>query len=60
MSFASADDAEHEKRREKFRRDALTAWADYRATRRHLTAQEADSSLAQLEADQDADPPSAR
>jgi predicted transcriptional regulator len=59
MSFARADDAERKKRREKFRQDALTAWADYRATGRHVTAEEADSWLAQLEAGEDAEPPSA-
>jgi predicted transcriptional regulator len=59
MRLAIVDDAEHNERREKFRRDALTAWADYRATGRHVTAAEADSWLAQLEAGEDAEPPSA-
>jgi predicted transcriptional regulator len=59
MSFARPDDAERENRRGKFRQDALIAWADYRATGRHVTAEEADSWLAQLEAGEDAEPPSA-
>jgi predicted transcriptional regulator len=48
---------EREERREEFRRDALAAWADYQATGGHVTAAEADSWLAKLEAGEDADPP---
>jgi len=58
MRLAIADNTERNKQREKFRQDALTAWADYRATGRHVTAEEADSWLAQLEAGEDAEPPS--
>ena len=48
---------EREERREELRRDALAAWADYQETGRHVTAEEADSWLAKLEAGEDADPP---
>lgn len=43
--------------RERLRHDALAAWADYRATGRHVTAEEADTWLARLEAGEDAEPP---
>ena len=45
---------EREEKRERLRQDALAAWADYQTTSRHLTAEEADSWLSQLEAGQDA------
>jgi hypothetical protein len=38
-----------EDRREQLRQDVLAAWADYRATDLHLTAEEADAWLAKLE-----------
>jgi predicted transcriptional regulator len=41
---------EREEQREKFRQDALAAWADYQTTGLHLTAEEADAWLAKLEA----------
>jgi len=41
---------EREERRKQFREDAMAAWADYRATGLHLTAEEADAWLAKLEA----------
>jgi predicted transcriptional regulator len=50
---------EREERREKLRQDALTAWDDYEATGRHVTAEEADAWLARLEAGDDAEPPPA-
>jgi len=37
--------------------DALAAWAEYRATGLHVTAEEADAWLAKLEAGKDAAPP---
>jgi predicted transcriptional regulator len=43
--------------REQVRKDALAAWADYQATGLHVTAEEADDWLAQLEAGEDADAP---
>jgi predicted transcriptional regulator len=48
---------EREERREQLRQDALAAWAEYQATGLHITAEEADAWLAQLEAGEDAEPP---
>lgn len=48
---------EREEARERLRQDALTAWADYQATGEHVTANEADTWLAKLEAGEDADLP---
>ena len=48
---------EREERRERLRQDALAAWAEYQATGRHVTAEEADAWLARLEAGEDAEPP---
>lgn len=46
-----------EEPREQLRQDALAAWDDYRATGLHLTAEEADAWLAELESGEDAEPP---
>ena len=46
-----------EEARERLRQDALAAWADYQATGKHVTAEEADAWLAELEAGKDVDPP---
>ena len=46
-----------EEQREQVRQDALTAWSEYQATGRHITAVEADAWLARLEAGEDSDPP---
>jgi predicted transcriptional regulator len=43
---------EREEKRERFRQDALAAWADYQTTGLHVTAEEADAWLAKLEAGQ--------
>lgn len=48
---------EREERRERLHQDALAAWAEYQATGRHVTAEEADAWLARLEAGEDAEPP---
>ncbi len=58
MREAIAQYVEREERRERLRHDALAAWAEYRATGRHVTAEEADAWLARLEAGEDAEPPS--
>jgi len=47
-----------EERRQSLRQDARAAWAEYRATGRHVTAEEADAWLACIEAGEDAEPPS--
>lgn len=48
---------EREERRQQVRQDALAAWAEYEASGQHVTAEEADAWLAQLEAGEDAEPP---
>ncbi len=48
---------EREERREQLRHDAEAAWAHYRATGLHVTAEEADAWLAKLEPGEDAAPP---
>ena len=48
---------ESDKWRQQVRQDALLAWAEYRATGLHLTAEEADIWLAQLQDGEDAEPP---
>jgi predicted transcriptional regulator len=40
---------EREKKREQFRKDALAAWSSYQATGLHLTEEEVDAWLAELE-----------
>jgi predicted transcriptional regulator len=49
---------DREEHRDRLRQDALAAWAEYQATGRHATAEEADAWLARLEAGEDAEPPS--
>ncbi len=48
---------EREEKREAFRQDGIKAWAEYQTTGRHLTAEEADAWLAELESGQDVEPP---
>ena len=48
---------EREEKREAFRQDTLTAWEEYRTTGQHLTADEADAWLLQLEQGNDIEPP---
>ncbi len=57
MREAIAQYVEREEKREAFRQDALKAWSDYQGTGQHLTAEEADAWLAQLEAGHDTEPP---
>ena len=42
---------------EAFRQDGIKAWNEYQATGLHLTMEEADTWLSQLESGIDADPP---
>jgi len=60
MREAIEEYVEREERREKFRHDALAAWAHYQRTGLHVTADEADSWLAKLEAGKQAAPPKCR
>lgn len=48
---------EREEKREAFRQDTLKAWESYRATGLHVTAEEADAWLNQLEQGNDTEPP---
>ena len=54
---AIAEYVEREERRESLRQDALRAWETYRATGLHLSQDEADAWLAELEAGRDVAPP---
>lgn len=57
MREAITQYVEREEKREAFRQDTLKAWEAYRATGLHVTAEEADAWLAQLEQGKDVEPP---
>lgn len=57
MREAIAQYVDREEKREAFRQDTLKAWANFRDTGLHVTADEADAWLAQLELGKDVDPP---
>lgn len=57
MREAIAQYVEREDKREAFRQDTLKAWDEYRANGMHVTADEADAWMAQLEQGQDIEPP---
>lgn len=46
-----------EEKREAFHDDAFSAWSELQTTGRHVTAEQADAWLANLEAGEDAPPP---
>lgn len=46
-----------EEKREAFKQDAIRAWNEYQQTGMHLTGEEADAWLAELEAGKDVEPP---
>jgi len=48
---------DREEKREAFRQDSLKAWESFRATGLHVSADEADAWMAQLEHGQDVEPP---
>lgn len=48
---------QREEQRQQMRQDALAAWEEYQTTGLHVTAEEADTWLAKLEAGEDVDPP---
>jgi predicted transcriptional regulator len=60
MREAIAEYVEREEKREKFRQDALAAWAEYQATGLHVPAKEADAWLAKLEVGKHVAPPKCR
>lgn len=57
MREAISQYVEREEKRETFRQETLMAWQDYRATGQHLSADDADAWLAQLEQGNDIEPP---
>jgi len=57
MRQAIAQYVEREEQRESFKQDALRAWEAYQRTGQHLTLEEADAWLAELEAGEDASLP---
>jgi predicted transcriptional regulator len=48
---------EREEKREAYRQDGINAWNEYQKTGLHLSLEEADAWLAQLEAGKDVEPP---
>ncbi len=57
MREAIRDYVEREEKRESFKQDALSAWQAYQENGLHLTLEEADAWLEQLEAGEDVEPP---
>lgn len=57
MRDASTLYLDSEEKRERFRQDTLKAWEAYRTTGLHVTTEEADAWLANLEQGSDIDPP---
>lgn len=57
MREAITQYVDREEKREAFRQDTLKAWVEYRSTGLHVTADEADTWLAQLEQGNDIEPP---
>jgi len=48
---------EREEKREAFRQDGINAWNEYQKTGLHVSLEEADAWLAELEAGKDVEPP---
>jgi len=57
MLDAISEYVEREEKREAFRQDGLRAWEEYQMTGLHVTHDEADAWLAELEHGQDVEPP---
>ena len=57
MREAITQYVDREDKREAFRQETLKAWEAYRTTGMHVTADEADAWLAQLEQGKDIEPP---
>lgn len=60
MREAITQYVDREEKREAFRQDTIKAWEEYRSTGLHVTADEADTWLAQLEQGKDIEPPELR
>lgn len=57
MREAITQYVDREEKREAFRQDSLKAWESFRATGLHVSADEADAWMAQLEQGHDVEPP---
>ena len=57
MREAITQYVDREEKREAFRQDSLQAWKAFRASGQHVTADQADAWMAQLEQGVDVDPP---
>lgn len=57
MVEAICEYVEREEKREAFRQSGIRAWKEYELTGLHITHEEADAWLAQLEKGQDVEPP---
>ena len=57
MREAISQYVEREEKREIFRQDGIKAWDEYQANGLHVTSEEADAWLGQLEAGHDVEPP---
>jgi predicted transcriptional regulator len=57
MREAISQYIEREERRETLRQDGIKAWNEYQTNGMHVTAEEADAWLGQLEAGRDVEPP---
>jgi len=57
MREAISQYVEREEKREAFRQAGIKAWTEYQATGLHVTAEEADTWLAKIEAGQEVEPP---
>ena len=60
MREAISQYVEREEKREAFRQAGIKAWEEYQRTGLHVTADEADAWLAQLEQGKDIEPPKCR
>lgn len=60
MREAITQYVEREEKREAFRKDTLHAWEAFRANGQHVTADQADAWMVQLEQGNDVDPPACR
>jgi len=57
MREAITQYVDREEKREAFRQESLQAWEAFRASGQHVSAEQADAWLAQLEQGKDVDPP---
>lgn len=60
MREAITQYVDREEKREAFRQESLQAWEAFRASGQHVSAEQADAWLAQLEQGKDVDPPACK